>query len=80
MALPTPSRVFSYSKIQNYLYNFTDTIIAAQQRVQEIDDKYENLKALHVEGGASGKDEDKGKNLGIAGIFKNIARRYSRPA
>ena len=57
-----------------------DAVIAAQQRVQEIDDKNENLKELHVEGGASGKDEDKGKNLGIAGIFENISRKYARPA
>ena len=57
-----------------------DAVISAQQRGQEIDDKNENLKELHVEGGASGKDEDKGKNLGIAGIFEGISRRYSRPA
>ena len=57
-----------------------DAVISAQQRGQEINDKNENLKELHVEGGASGKDEDKGKNLGIAGIFEGISRRYSRPA
>ena len=57
-----------------------DAVISAQQRGQEIDDKNENLKELHVEGGASGKDEDKGKNLGIACIFEGISRRYSRPA
>ena len=57
-----------------------DAVISAQQRAQEIDIKNEHLKELHVEGGASGKDEDKGKNLGIAGIFENISQRYSRPA
>lgn len=57
-----------------------DAVLSAQQRAQEIDDKNEHLKELHVEGGASGKDEDKGKNLGIAGIFENISRRYSKPA
>lgn len=57
-----------------------DAVIAAQQRAQEMDDKNEDLKELHVEGGASGKDEDKGKNLGIAGIFEGISRRYSKPA
>ena len=57
-----------------------DAVIAAQQRAQEIDEKNENLNALHVEGGASGRDEDKGKTLGIAGIFEDISRRYSRPA
>lgn len=57
-----------------------DAVIAAQQRAQEMDDKNEDLKALHVEGGASGKDEDTGKNLGIAGIFEGISRRYSKPA
>ncbi len=57
-----------------------EAVLSAQQRAQEIDDKNEHLKELHVEGGASGKDEDKGKNLGIAGIFENISRRYSRPA
>ncbi len=57
-----------------------DAVIAAQQRAQEMDDKNEDLKELHVEGGASGKDEDKGKNLGIAGIFEGISQRYSKPA
>ena len=57
-----------------------DAVLAAQQRAQEMDDKNEDLKQLHVEGGASGKDEDKGKNLGIAGIFEGISRRYSKPA
>lgn len=57
-----------------------DAVISAQQRAQEMDDKNEDLKELHVEGGASGKDEDKGKNLGIAGIFEGISRRYSKPA
>ena len=57
-----------------------DAVLAAQQRAQEMDDKNEDLKELHVEGGASGKDEDQGKNLGIAGIFEGISRRYSKPA
>ena len=57
-----------------------DAVIAAQQRAQEMDDKNEDLKELHVEGGASGKDEDKGKNLGIAGIFEGISKRYAKPA
>ena len=57
-----------------------DAVIAAQQRAQEMDDKNEDLKELHVEGGASGKDEDKGKNLGIAGIFEQMSQRYSKPA
>ena len=48
-----------------------------QQCAQEIDDKNENLKELHTEGGVSGKGED--KDLGITGIFENIAQRYSRP-
>ena len=52
----------------------------AQQHTPEIEDKNENLKVLYVEGGTSRKDEDKRKKLGIAGIFENIARRYSRPA
>ena len=58
-----------------------DTVLAAQQRAQEMDDKSEILKNLHVEGGASGKDEEgKGQNLGIAGVFEGISRRYSKPA
>lgn len=57
-----------------------DAVLAAQQRAQEMDDKNEDLKELHVEGGASGKDEDKGKSLGIAGIFEGISKRYSKPA
>ena len=52
----------------------------AQQRAQEIDDKNEYLKELHTEGSVSGKDEDKSKSLGIAGIFENMTRGYSRPA
>ena len=49
-------------------------------RCRRKDDKNEDLKELHVEGGASGKDEDKGKNLGVAGVFERISRRYSKPA
>lgn len=63
------------------LGNVIDAVLAAQQRSQEIGDKTDDdLAALHVEGGASGKDEDKGKNLGIAGIFEGISQRYSKPA
>ena len=57
-----------------------DAVLSARQRAQEVDDKNEDLKELHVEGGASGKDEDQGKNLGIAGIFEGISKRYSKPA
>ena len=57
-----------------------DAVTSAQQQMQEKDDKNEDLKELHVEGGASGKDEDKGKNLGVAGVFERIAQRYSKPA
>ena len=63
------------------LGNVIDAVLAAQQRSQEIGDKTDDdLAALHVEGGASGKDEDKGKNLGIAGIFEQMSQRYSKPA
>ena len=47
-----------------------DAGISAQQRGQEINDKNENLKELHVEGGASGKDEDKGMNLADHWYFR----------
>ena len=57
-----------------------DAVTSAQQQMQEKDDKNEDLKELHVEGGASGKDEDKGKNLGVAGVFERISQRYSKPA
>ena len=57
-----------------------DAVIKAQQRAQEIDEKSQDQKTLHVEGGASGKDDDKGKNLGIAGVFEKISNLYSKPA
>ena len=52
---------------------------SVQLRAQKIDDKNEPLKESHVEGGAAGKDKGN-QNLGIAGIFENISRRYSKPA
>lgn len=66
--------------MQGDLGGVIDAVLAAQKHAAEIDDKNEDLKNLHVEGGASGKDEDKGKNLGIAGIFEEMSKRYAKPA
>ena len=62
------------------LSDVIDAVLSAQKHAQEIDDKNEDLKNLHVEGGASGKDEDKGNDLGMAGVFTKMAQTYSKPA
>ena len=61
------------------LGDLIDAVIAAQQRSQEIDEKSQEQKELHVEGGASGKNSDEGKNLGLSGVFEKMANLYNKP-
>ena len=56
-----------------------DAIISAQKTAMEKDEKDEDLKTLHVEGGGSGKD-DKETTGGMAELFEKIADTYSQPA
>ena len=63
------------------LGSLIDAVLAAHQRVQEIDDKTQEQKSLHVEGGASGDPtQTTGKGLGVAGVFERISNLYSNPA
>ena len=56
------------------------SVLRAHQRALEIDEKSQEQKDLNVEGGASGKGDDQGKNLGIAGVFEKMSNLYSKPA
>ena len=56
------------------------SVLRAHQRALEIDEKSQEQKDLNVEGGASGKGDDQGKNLGIASVFEKMSNLYSKPA
>lgn len=57
-----------------------DAVLSAQKHAQEVDDKKQEQGDLHVEGGASGKGDDDGKDVSMAGLFEKIADKYDKPA
>lgn len=44
---------------------------------KEMDDRNEEQKNLHVEGGAGGNTTESGRGEGLASVFKNMANSYS---
>lgn len=54
-----------------------DAVADALKREAEMDEKNENLKPLHVEGGESGKADDS-RLTGLAGVLQSINQKYQR--
>lgn len=56
-----------------------DSVLNANRHAMEIDDKDEDLKTLHVEGGGSDK-KDETESVGLADLFERMADQYATPA
>lgn len=54
-----------------------DAVDEARKREAEIDEKSQEQKNLHVEGGASGKNEDGKQAEGLAGAMQRINAQYA---